>query len=88
MTNEKNIAKAPRWVATEAGQWAWIELDAWRSTAANTFAVAERQALLHEAEQLRQQATLVAQPSRAEPSALVEQPVQPEQRATKLVVVS
>ncbi|HEU4323972.1 MAG TPA: hypothetical protein VFS21_12560 [Roseiflexaceae bacterium] len=75
MTKEKHIAKAPRWVSTEASLWAWSELDAWRATALNTFAVAERQALLHEAEQLHKQPALVEPSVPAEQPALVEQHV-------------
>ena len=46
--------KAPRWISTEAGQWAWIEYGEWRDTAANAMLVRERQELLAKAEQLRE----------------------------------
>jgi len=46
--------KAPRWIATEAGKWAWHELVAWRGSAANALSVQERARLLNEAERLRQ----------------------------------
>lgn len=46
--------KAPRWISTEAGQWAWIEHGEWRSTAANAMLVQERRRLLDKAEQLRE----------------------------------
>lgn len=83
MTNQKHIAKAPRWISTEAAQWAWSEHDVWRTAAANAFGVAERQALLQEAEQLRKQPAPAQAPAPAEQPAaeLVEQP-------TELAVVS
>ena len=49
--------KAPRWISTEAGLWAWQAYDNWRNTAANALSVQDRQRLLHEAKQLRQGAS-------------------------------
>lgn len=46
--------KAPRWISTEAGQWAWREDIAWRSIALNALSVQERRDLLNEAEMRRQ----------------------------------
>lgn len=45
--------KAPRWITTEAGQWAWQMQDAWRNHAARAMSVQERLLLLAEAEKLR-----------------------------------
>ena len=53
--------KAPRWISTEAGLWAWQAYDTWRNTAANALSVQDRQRLLHEAEQLQQSASQAAQ---------------------------
>lgn len=51
------IYKAPRWITTEAGQWAY-EADAeWRRSADRAFGVAERRQLLDEAEHRRQNQT-------------------------------
>lgn len=44
--------KAPRWIHTEAGQWAYESNEAWRRTANQTFGVDERRRLLEEAEVL------------------------------------
>lgn len=48
--------KAPRWIATEAGQWAYEANEEWRRVADQAFAVSERRRLLDEAEQLHQRA--------------------------------
>lgn len=48
--------KAPRWVSTEAGQWAYESSEEWRRVADKAFAITERQRLLAEAEQLHRQA--------------------------------
>jgi hypothetical protein len=48
--------KAPRWIATEAGQWAYEANEEWRRVADETFAITDRRRLLDEAEQLRQRA--------------------------------
>jgi hypothetical protein len=48
-----DLPKAPRWISTEAGLWAWQAHDPWRATAANALSVRERHQLLQEAEQLR-----------------------------------
>ncbi|MFV9504769.1 MAG: hypothetical protein AB4911_09410 [Oscillochloridaceae bacterium umkhey_bin13] len=45
--------KAPRWISTEAGQWAYEANEEWRRRANQTFGVNERRMLLEEAEQLR-----------------------------------
>lgn len=51
---DPKIYKAPRWITTEAGQWAYISDEQWRRTANSTFAVADRRRLLDEAERLHQ----------------------------------
>jgi len=53
--------KAPRWISTTAGQWAWAELGDWRETAANALSVQDRRQLLDKAEQLHQAAEASAQ---------------------------
>ena len=45
--------KAPRWIATDAGHWAWQELEDWRDRAGRALSVDERARLLDEAERLR-----------------------------------
>ena len=52
------LPKAPRWISTEAGIWAWQAHGAWRANAANALSVRERDRLLQEAEQLRGAANL------------------------------
>lgn len=42
--------KTPRWIRTEAGQWAWREKIDWRSIAWDALSVQERSRLLQEAE--------------------------------------
>lgn len=51
---DPKIYKAPRWITTEAGQWAYLSNAEWRTTADRAFEVSERRRLLDEAEQLRQ----------------------------------
>lgn len=46
--------KAPRWISTAAGQWAWVEVRDWRKTAADALSVQDRRALLDKAEELHQ----------------------------------
>ena len=46
--------KAPRWISTEAGQWAYEAREEWRRVADKAFGVSERQRLLDEAEVLHQ----------------------------------
>jgi hypothetical protein len=48
-----DLPKAPRWISTAAGLWAWQAHGPWRATAANALSVYERRQLLQEAEQLR-----------------------------------
>lgn len=48
--------KAPRWISTEAGQWAYEASEEWRRTADRTFVISERRRLLDEAELLHQRA--------------------------------
>jgi hypothetical protein len=48
--------KAPRWIHTEAGQWAYESNDEWRRVANQTFDVSDRRRLLDEAEALRKRA--------------------------------
>jgi hypothetical protein len=55
MIHTNHIPKIPRWIATEAGQWAWSENSDWRKAAANTFSVEQRQDLLNQAELLHRQ---------------------------------
>jgi hypothetical protein len=52
-----DLPKAPRWISTEAGIWAWQAHGAWRANAANALSVRERYQLLQEAEQLRDSAS-------------------------------
>ncbi len=47
--------KAPRWISTEAGQWAYEVNEEWREIANHTFGVIERQRLLADAERMRQE---------------------------------
>ncbi len=51
---DPKIYKVPRWISTEAGQWAYLSDAEWRRIANNTFAVAERRRLLDEAERLHE----------------------------------
>jgi hypothetical protein len=44
--------KAPRWISTEAGQWAYEASEEWRRVADQTFVISERRQLLDEAELL------------------------------------
>ncbi|HNP86142.1 MAG: hypothetical protein JST60_23100 [Chloroflexi bacterium SZAS-1] len=53
MRFQNDTPKAPRWISTEAGLWAWAQHGGWRTIAANAMLVEERQQLLHQAEQLR-----------------------------------
>jgi hypothetical protein len=48
-----NAPKAPRWIRTEAGQWAWREQLPWRGDAAKALSVDDRLRLLQEAERLQ-----------------------------------
>lgn len=50
---DPKIYKAPRWITTEAGQWAYLSNEEWRRTANIALNVAERRRLLDEAERLR-----------------------------------
>ena len=45
----------PRWINTEAGQWAWAVDEEWRAEAAQALAVSDRRVLLDAAEQKWQQ---------------------------------
>ncbi len=54
------IPKAPRWINTQAGQWAWHEYSAWREQAAHALSVQERIQLLSEAEELWQARSIAA----------------------------
>ncbi len=47
--------KAPRWISTESGNWAWDRLMAWRGKANTAMSVTDRAQLLAEAEQLHRQ---------------------------------
>lgn len=48
--------KAPRWISTEAGQWAYEASEEWRRVADLAFVVSERRRLLDEAELLHKRA--------------------------------
>ncbi|MGQ9482180.1 hypothetical protein [Chloroflexus sp.] len=58
-TNHHTTPKAPRWITTEAGQWAWATNEEWRRFADRALSVSERQRLLAEAELLRTQSVSV-----------------------------
>lgn len=47
-----DVPKMPRWITSEAGQWAWREQVAWRRNAFNAVSVQERHRLLVEAERM------------------------------------
>ncbi|NCC37392.1 MAG: hypothetical protein EOM24_36075 [Chloroflexia bacterium] len=53
--------KAPRWISTPAGQWAYEVNAEWRKQADGTFAVSERRLLLEEAEKMQKVATAAQQ---------------------------
>lgn len=44
--------KAPRWISTEAGKWAWVMDEEWRRSAAEAMSVTERRRLLDKAEEM------------------------------------
>jgi hypothetical protein len=50
---DPKIYKIPRWINTEAGQWAYLSDAEWRRVADRTFGVTERRQLMDEAERLR-----------------------------------
>ncbi|GEM_PF-4281546 len=54
------VPKTPRWINTQAGQWAWHEYGAWREKAACALSVQERAWLLNEAEELWQARPIAA----------------------------
>jgi hypothetical protein len=54
-TNHHTTPKAPRWIKTEAGLWAWATNEEWRRFADRALSVSERQRLLEEAERLQAQ---------------------------------
>ncbi|MFQ3664304.1 MAG: hypothetical protein SNJ69_18170 [Chloroflexaceae bacterium] len=56
MNTRFDVTKAPRWISTEAGQWAYASNPEWRHHADRAFGVAERRRLLDEAERLRRAA--------------------------------
>ena len=62
LTSYTELPKAPRWISTEAGQWAWNEHTAWRAIAANALTVQERSELLREAEQMQRAAAKYLSP--------------------------
>lgn len=51
---DPKIYKAPRWITTDAGQWAYLSNAEWRRSAEVAFAVSERRRLLDEAERMRE----------------------------------
>ena len=58
--NNPKLPKAPRWIATEAGQYAWFLDEEWRRTANSALRVSDRQALLDRAEEMRRDYTVSA----------------------------
>ncbi|NTW02727.1 MAG: hypothetical protein HGA19_15850 [Oscillochloris sp.] len=44
--------KAPRWISTEAGKWAWVVNEEWRVSANKAMSVSERRHLLDKAEDM------------------------------------
>jgi hypothetical protein len=52
MQRMNELPKAPRWISTTAGLWAWQAHGVWRATATNALSVHDRRQLLYEAEQL------------------------------------
>ena len=55
MTNiQADLPKTPRWITTEAGNWAWNQHEVWRNHARRALSVQDRQQLLSEAERLQQ----------------------------------
>lgn len=62
MKRYNDAPKAPRWISTAAGQWAWHAHGEWRTTAAAALRVQERRELLDRAEQLRKAADHIAHP--------------------------
>ena len=62
MVTYTETSKAPRWVSTAAGAWAWRALAVWRDQAAQALTVQERSQLLSEAERLWRESA--AAPSR------------------------
>jgi hypothetical protein len=57
MTKLTADTKAPRWINTEAGQWAWRVDDSWRHNANSALSVQERRELLNAAERKRVEQT-------------------------------
>jgi hypothetical protein len=60
MGKHLEVPKAPRWINSEAGIWAWNEVVQWRKKAAVAFSVADRSRLLDEAVKLYANVTLPA----------------------------
>jgi hypothetical protein len=52
LLNNPKAPKAPRWISTEAGQYAWCVDEEWRRTADRAMSVSDRRRLLDEAERL------------------------------------
>ncbi len=52
---DPKIYKVPRWITSEAGQWAYLSDAEWRRVADAAFGVSERRRLMDEAERLREQ---------------------------------
>jgi hypothetical protein len=50
---DPKIYKVPRWITTEAGQWAYLSNAEWRRSADSTLGVSERRRLMDEAERLQ-----------------------------------
>jgi hypothetical protein len=52
-TINKATPKAPRWISTESGLWAWNMNEEWRGWADQALSVTERRRLLDQAERMR-----------------------------------
>lgn len=50
--NTHDAPKAPRWISTEAGKWAWVVDEEWRGYATRALNVHERRRLLDQAERM------------------------------------
>lgn len=51
--NNPTVPKAPRWITTEAGQYAWFIDEEWRRLANEAMSVSDRRKLLEQAERIR-----------------------------------
>lgn len=60
VTLNNTAPKAPRWISTEAGLWAWNMNEEWRGSADQALSVADRRRLLDQAERMREREAQVA----------------------------